>query len=651
MRLATRVLPLAIAAALLFAPALARADGFAAPASALVATTAQGTALAAADTTEDGVEELGLTLRGTDPSGDFTQTEANDVPLWPDEMVLDTEQVFHEDGPVRMVVGGAVAAQVASVQMRFAGGAVLRMSTVAGDGYHGRHAGQVRFFAGEIALSPDAAGDPVTTTAFDAAGAVLSVSGEDSTSRHVRLLRRRVAGTLVRFGAILTSERAPLPLAPEHRGDELCMTVTIGSGLTSSSNDRAACQENPVGLQALRLGGERGCGRLPSTLTGFVPGASREVVAVLGSGRRVHFATRATPFGRAQRVVAAMLGRGEAIRRVLALDGAGHVLARGDVGVAPPDRRCGAPANDWSFESEPPPTHFGVPASTQVAAADPAGPRLLIRERGDQVCLGIDAIALDGSDCEDPPVNSRHSGLFVKHYPGGTTAVAGVFAAQVVSVDLALQGGSRITLPATVSASYTGRYGSALHFAFAVLGPGQSPIVGSLLDALGRPIGKALAELCACHERQSPLRTVLSAGRGARRVRVGADVSLHDACIGFSAGRRPPPECTEFTVGDATVDALVSCARRDTVVYGMTQHAVARVEVELASGRRVDARLARFPASLHASGRAFLAVLGAGASVTGVRFAGVRNSDRVDTVLTPLRPASRQCGYTFRDSL
>ena len=80
----------------------------------------------------------------------------------------------------------------------------------------------------------------------------------------------------------------------------------------------------------------------------------------------------------------------------------------------------------------------------------------------------------------------------------------------------------------------------------------------------------------------------------------------------------------------------------------MTRRTVRRVEIQLASGRRVNAQLAAFPRRLRVKGSAFLAVLPADAAVTGVKFPGLKVTDGSNTIPMPLRPAARQCGYTLR---
>jgi len=439
----------------------------------------------------------------------------------------------------------------------------------------------------------------------------------------------------MRFSASLDTHDDPLPLDLMHRSEELCLTVRTGAGEQQAHALYAACQDTPAGSQALRLGGLRGCGAQPTTLAGFVPADTRDVEIVLGSGRHERYGTRATPFGRPERVVTVILPSREAIRTVTARDAAGHVLVRGNVGAAPPDRHCTTGARVWGFLSDPPAVRLGIPPGTEVAESDSGGPRLLVREVGDQVCVGVDALALDGSDCEEPPFNSRFAELLTTRYPDGRTAVAGVFAAKTASLNIRLADGTPVPLPVSEPAGYTGRWHSALRFAFTVLPPGSPPAGGDLLDAAGHRIGTAEADHCACTAARRFDTVMARAG-----VRLTASGHGDDACIALTERSRQPTDCQEFTDNGAAADAVVTCAPRRTVVFGITPHGSRRVELRLDSGQRILAPVRRYGGD-----HLFLTVLPASTAVRRVRFLGVRGKS---TVAMPLYGAARQCGYGFR---
>src|SRR3954452_22311917 len=179
-------------AALFAAPAHADVD---APATAVVATTAEGSTLTAADApTKNGDEQFVVTLRGTDATRKpFTASDVEHPPLWPDESAIADHTDFSDDlSTVHLVVGGAVEAEVATVELIYRSGQVLRMSTVPGAGYAGRHGGQLGFFAVEITLTVPHWGDRRALCLYDAAGTLPYAADDRRPTRTVSLLQRRV---------------------------------------------------------------------------------------------------------------------------------------------------------------------------------------------------------------------------------------------------------------------------------------------------------------------------------------------------------------------------------------------------------------------------------------------------------------------------
>ena len=279
--------------------------------------------------------ELTLVEPADSESGEIEGGELEPSPLWPDEVVLATQTRSVDNAATRVFVGGAVSAAAASVEVAFPGGQVVRLPTLAGDAYTGRSAGRVRFFLGEITLTDKADDDPALVRMLDASGTLIGVADDGrGVERRLQLSQRRVGGTVMRFKTTLTSSLAPLPGAPEHRADDLCLSVEV---LAPASEELVACLDPRL---PLTLGGARGCGRVPTSIAGFAPAATRTLVVRLGSGRTVRLPTHALPSGWPGRSVTAPLPRGEAIRRAWALDGAGRTLASGELRVAPPDRRC-----------------------------------------------------------------------------------------------------------------------------------------------------------------------------------------------------------------------------------------------------------------------------------------------------------------------
>jgi hypothetical protein len=113
-------------------------------------------------------------------------------------------------------------------------------------------------------------------------------------------------------------------------------------------------------------------------------------------------------------------------------------------------------------------------------------------------------------------------------------------------------------------------------------------------DAAGLRVGAGvLCDACGGEPADEPRpTTVLAAGTGSARVRVGASATrFGDPCIAFATAGERMDDCTEFQLGGGTAVARVSCAPRRTIVYGMTHH---RPGATGWRGRRVIARLAAF---------------------------------------------------------
>ena len=207
--------------------------------------------------------------------------------------------------------------------------------------------------------------------------------------------------------------------------------------------------------------------------------------------------------------------------------------------------------------------------------------RLLVRDAGEQVCVGIDRLDLDGGDCLSPRFNSHsdRGGLYIDPERG---IVAGVYPAQVTAANLRFRGGGKVRVAANLGLGYTGHYRGAVHFLIASIPPGKTIIGATLLDASGRAIGEATADGpgrdLTLLERPS---TVLSVGSGRAAVRlvvgakVGALFAEPLACLGIELGRERGQCDDELDLLDFNrVNARVSCERRRTIVFGMARRAI-----------------------------------------------------------------------------
>jgi hypothetical protein len=456
-------------------------------------------------------------------------------------------------------------------------------------------------------------------------------------------MRRSAGGAMIRTTATVISRLAPLPGAPEHRSEQLCLRTGVNE---SPDGWDVACQDPE---EPMTLGGWRGCGRVPSTLAGFLPAGASTLTVRLGSGRSLRLPTLAAPFGRPGRIVTDVLPSGEAVRSAAALDAAGRRLTGVSVELAPPDRRCeeNLSTDDltgWEASSDPPDPRPGLPPGTEVAAT--AGARqLVVRDSGDDVCIGIDTLDLDGSDCSRPPTNSHEDALLVDP---GRGILAGIYAAPVSFVDLQFRGGGSQRIPAGPGQAYTGRYRDALRFAFAPLPAGKTIVGAVLRDPTGRTIGTALPESPGDDESLiRPPRTLLS--EGGAHVVVSAVRTIFSsrlfACVGLELGGERS-ECDDsFDFGVNTATAVVPCQNRRTILFGIARPTVSRVDIRLADGSTVHPQMTRFPAGLGSRARVFLAVLPRRAAVTRVHFARRHEQGRSDMLALPTRAPARQCGY------
>jgi hypothetical protein len=598
----------------------------------VVAGAPPGPTLTAKDSTVDGRELLTLEL---DAPRDL---ESGDAPLWSDQGIV----VSAANDAGQVVVGGAVSADTMTVELTFEGGRVERVPTVPGGAYTGRNAGQVRFFLSTVALAPGADDDPASIRGFDTAGTLIGVISADlPDERRTQIMRGRAGGVPVRMVATLADTLDPLPLAPDHTHPTLCLEVALGDLVDTP---QLACQDDDYELV---LGGRRGCGRVPSTLAGFVPAAATSVSVRLGSGRTRSYPARRAPFGLPGRIVTAVLPPGEAIREVTARDGAGSAMARAKAAVAPPDT-SGCRAQDHRYAEWYASGGFvpGPPSAlpgTEVAAALPDGSHpLLIRDSGDDICVRVDSGELD---CIGPPVGAYGVETFGADPARGV--IAAVYPARVAAIDVLYQDGGSERIP-TVEGGYTGRYRGALRFVLAPIPNGRVVIGARALDAGGRALGTAEVE---DEPVDGPTRTLLRAGRA--RLRAGSFTTRLDPalvpCFEVEIGRARRDCSRAVAPADrSSVEVRVPCGLRRTYVFGLARHDVRRVELVLAGGRRLRAPMTRLPHSRH---RVYLAVLGARDAVREVRFAGGQVTGAKPAIALPGRPAAEQCGYESRADL
>ena len=187
-----------------------------------------------------------------------------------------------------------------------------------------------------------------------------------------------------------------------------------------------------------------------------------------------------------------------------------------------------------------PRVRFGVPPGSQVVAADPSGPRLLVRDFGERLCLGIDALALDGRDCEDPPVSSRFGFLEASPAAGGFL-LWGFFAARVATLSVGFGDGRRLAIPLTDGPAYTGRYRGAVRFALFTLAADADLKAIDALDASGMRVGAPAPSASSAQTTDEAPRptTVLAAGTACPSPRRRIRDRYAGARSGRAASRSP----------------------------------------------------------------------------------------------------------------
>ena len=447
--------------------------------------------LAAVDRAPD---ESGRTLelrlqQGPQPDEDVDEQEVVDTPVWPDEVaVLNADLAGNDSSARRILVGGAAPAAAATLDLHF-GAARFSVPTVAGDAYRGADAGRIRFFLAELTLPTRSDDEPDTVRLLDAAGRVIGVSTDETPTLLGPVSLGRYGSRRLR--AVVRARLAPTPLQPDRVEPELCLVRGFDETCRAPGT-------------RLVVDGESGCGRDAPFVAGFVPDGTRTLIVSLGSGRRVRLRARALPtsLGMPGLYVAGTLPRYEAVRGMRAVDAGARVLARDDEVAAPPGKAScrdslGDELGDPIVARDFAPHALGTPPGTEVALPYAPGPRLVVREVGDKVCIGFDRLDVDASRCLPPPLSSRitYGGFVTGRIPGRPQrAIGAMVNARVAFVELRLRGGGQLRLPTSAGEGYIGRFRDHVRFVSMPLQPQQVPMDGFVLDAGGRRIGGLVLE-------------------------------------------------------------------------------------------------------------------------------------------------------------
>jgi hypothetical protein len=526
----------------------------------------------------------------------------------------------------RVAVGGAAPAAVARVEAELADGRRVSVETVPGARYRGRRAGQVRFFLSVLPRTDprdEDEGGLVALRFFDAAGTLTGAAAEREgrvVGAPQRLLVQRRRGARISVTAVIRRQLAPTPIQLDRFEDVTC--IDLRSRVGTSGGETRTCRAAGDGRPPLGVMAEPGCGRMRTVVTGFVGDTVSAVRLRLGSGRvkEVRAKTLAGAEGSEHRYIATVIPRGEAVRRASAVGAS----ATYELGEQPSGLPCSSDSGTrlGTFTGLEPGADGPArpPAGDEQVAAEAGGHRLLVRDaEGDRLCVGVDRLLADGSDCVLPP---PFVDVAFALRDGG--AVFAVLPAEVARVRL--PGGREVP---TVAGGYTGRYAGAVRFLLAEADFGVADRI-RLLDAAGDTIGRLFVFTPENSRLERPM-SRLAAGRGWRLL-AGRYAGV--PCLGLAFGREAP-DCG--VAGADTAAISVRCAPRVAVLYGRLARGARPPRVLLRGGRSLRPRVLRLPRRL-GHRRAFVLQLPRRAEVVALRVRGER-------LTFPLLPAARQCGY------
>jgi hypothetical protein len=542
----------------------------------------------------------------------------------------------------RLLAGGAVPAAITRAEAELSDGRRVGFETVAGPGYRGRYAGRLRFFLAKLPLADPQdleSGGLVAVRFFGSDGTLQGVAAGDflgtPVGRRTVLLRERAGrnSTLVVGETLRRIVSTPLQL---DRTEELtCIGVRSRSryGETRSST---ACHDEGPSRPVLAVSPERGCNGLRTVLSGFVGDAVTAVRVTLGSGRvrEVRARTLRDPRGGEHRYVATMVPRGEAVRSLSAVG----ADASYDLGEPPSGLPCRGglgfgiflPGLDGSEAEHP-------PAGDEQVVAEAGGHRLVVRDgQADRLCIGIDHLLADQSDCQLPAVNGDEAFGFAS-----SGIVSAVLPTEVARVRL--PDGREIP---TIEGGYSGRYAGAVRFLFveATIGPEDRV---RLLDSAGAVIGRFPVLDPDLYSSEPPFSSSvrLAGGRGWR---LAASRHRYGTCVTLRL-RGEDPQCVAFP-DERSFDgfhAEVSCTPRLAVIAGTFPKGTRAVRAVLRGGRTLRARVLRVPRR-YGGGRVWVLSVPRTAHVRAVRVEGGKNRGRSPFTLPP---AAEQCGYSVDGSL
>jgi hypothetical protein len=399
--------------------------------------------------------------------------------------------------PDKLYAGIATLATAATVELRRAGALLAAGPTAAGDAYHGKRAGKVRFAL--LSLPAKAPADGLRVRALDAHGALVEViapsnEGELVFDRH-RLLSGTYAGTRWSIDSSQSSALTPSVLDLAHETVSRCAEVRArddGSG-TSSSRCVGAAPRDSLTLLAgdASVSSEDSCTPYFRLLHGIVEASVQHVTFLLGNGRRR--SARTAPFGDGKLTVYGLpIPRGAAVRSVTFDRGAGGSTVK-RMQIAPLTVECATGDVDGldSYASLEDPLFSPF---TNLPTVTPSGPVTSVAGApsfrvadglGDSLCLALGSLPFNAFSCAVvSPVLDELLGAFDNFLSPRSFVIA--LPAPVAAVRVGTADGKIVRTIATVPApGYKGIYAGRVRFAAATVGATSELDSLDLLDAAG----------------------------------------------------------------------------------------------------------------------------------------------------------------------
>lgn len=526
-------------------------------------------------------------------------------------------------------VGGATHPSVARVEVEMTDGNRVATDTVTNDAYKGTRAGRIRFFLRDVPGVPD------VVRGYAADGRLVGIG--DASGHSGRTIRSDEVlsspGLTVRVE--LQSVIEPSPLQLDRRSQHLCIRVTEDSGSSST------CAGRTDPSSPLMLESTEGCHPRRSVLHGLVAKEGASLSLLLGSGRRITLPVHQLPQGYdfPLAAVASPLPRGEAVRSVALLDASGNRIAAQKAGLAPGGLRCASGRHSGSVSLGYAPVDLGSPSQDGAhAAVEAGGHRLMVADRGDQLCNGFDELVL----CELAPVLPPF-GIALQQ----AGMVWAVLSRHVMAVDLVGTDGTTARHSTSEGPGYKGQYAGKVRFLL-VSAPGRYKRV-RLLDAEGRDLGGA-GVLNVDPRPAQKMRQVVS-GRGwaitagvyARNFGATGELVSQSSCLGIRLRGKDVPapwgDCRVLVSRfDPRIAGEVLCSPRTAILFGALPEGTRGVEFRTSSGRRITGRVGRLPRSLGGH-RVWGAAVPRSARLVSVKFRGGKRAPFT------MMPPSKQCGY------